>query len=95
MSDRAQEFVTRWLNRAHFTVDDVDTVMASLLAQSFKQVRTRDAVWKARRVVTDWNMRGAATSAVDDHDVSPKSREVDCGGQAGRAGTNDYAVNQG
>src|SRR5262245_6385272 len=43
-------------------------------------------------VVAVGDERGTARAAVDEHDVAAKTREVDGRGQAGRAATDDEAI---
>jgi hypothetical protein len=63
-----------------------------LIAHAVEQLNASDSVRKPRMVVRARDPRGSALPSIDQHEASPKSRQVDGGRQTTRAAANDDAI---
>src|SRR4051794_30516290 len=72
--------------------DDGDLKIRQLVRHPVDKFRSRQAVSKARNIVTARNQRSPTPAGVHDAHLAPESGEINRSHQAGRAAPNDDAI---
>ena len=85
--------IARYLVCLYAVFNYLNLIARYLMAQSFQQLRTGDALWKTGKVIGVGNQERAAIAGIHHHYSSTKTREVDRRRQTRGTATYDQAVN--